>query len=283
MTARIVDLFRCMRIPVREGSVDRLDRKDLKDAPFDLVLRGYDKRQVDERLRFLGAELAAAEDALWISQARAATLEVEMNQVRSESGSADSSFGARVEKILLLAEEEASAVRGEAGAEAAALLGAARAEADEQRRQVAQELAARQAEAEKIRTEAAQQADQLCQAAAHEADEMRKVARGQAAQLVEQARAEADRLLASANESAQQRERASAQELHRLSRVRDQINAELYRAKNLLDGLFPAAAKGGPDGAAPGRGAGEFPAPVKGPGNAPKVAQDNQPSGPIRR
>ena len=44
--------------------MDRLDRKDLKDAAFDVVLRGYDKRQVDERLRFLGAELTAADSAL---------------------------------------------------------------------------------------------------------------------------------------------------------------------------------------------------------------------------
>ena len=44
--------------------MDRLDRKDLKDAAFDVALRGYDKRQVDERLRFLSAELAAADNAL---------------------------------------------------------------------------------------------------------------------------------------------------------------------------------------------------------------------------
>jgi hypothetical protein len=43
--------------------MDRFDRKDLTDTAFDIVLRGYDKRQVEERLRFLGAELMAAEDA----------------------------------------------------------------------------------------------------------------------------------------------------------------------------------------------------------------------------
>jgi len=41
-----------------------MDRVDRADAAFDIVLRGYDKRQVDERLRFLESELAAAGGSL---------------------------------------------------------------------------------------------------------------------------------------------------------------------------------------------------------------------------
>src|ERR1700712_3471346 len=63
--------------------MDRLDRKDLKDAAFDVVLRGYDKRQVDERLRFLGAELTAADSALRAVGERAALLEDALNEARS--------------------------------------------------------------------------------------------------------------------------------------------------------------------------------------------------------
>ncbi|MGH3911297.1 MAG: hypothetical protein ACRDRM_10765 [Pseudonocardiaceae bacterium] len=253
--------------------MDRLDRKDLKDAPFDVVLRGYDKRQVDERLRFLSGELAAAEHALRATQSRAASLENELSHVRSGSGGArtgatgpgpgeavaDNSFGARVEKILMMAEEEAREVRNQADAEAAALVERARSEADELGKRAAQETASRQAEAEKasaaaayesdqLRKTAAQEAEKLRRNAAQEAEEVRKVARAQAAQLVEQARVEADRLVGSATESAQHRERASAQELQRLSRLRDQVNAELYRAKNVLDSFFPAAS--GPPGPA---------------------------------
>lgn len=252
----------------REAAVDRLDRKDLKNAPFDVALRGYDKRQVDERIRFLAAELGAAEHALRATQARAAALENELYQVRSgpggvhpgpspggsgpaEAAAADASFGARVEKILKMADEEAREVRDQASADASALIEQARSEAEEHGKRAAQEAASRQAEAEKatasaayeadqLRKTAGQEADQLRRTAAKEAEDVRKVARAQAAQLVEQARVEADRLVGSATESAQHRERASAQELQRLSQLRDQVNAELYRAKNVLDNFFPA-------------------------------------------
>lgn len=244
--------------------MDRLDRNDLRNASFDVAMRGYDKRQVDERIRLLGGELAAAEHALRATQARAASLEAELKQLRSGAGGApgggaggraDSHFGARVEKILLTAEQEAREIRSQAGAEATALLEQARAESKELRTRAAKELATQQAEAEKISKAATQEADQLRHAAgqeaeqlrtvaAKEAEEVRKAARGQAGQLVEQARIEADRLVSSATESSGQRERACAQEMQRLSRLRDQVNAELYRAKNLLDGFFPAMAKG---------------------------------------
>ncbi|MGH3794723.1 MAG: hypothetical protein ACRDSP_07515 [Pseudonocardiaceae bacterium] len=249
--------------------MDRLDRTDLQDAAFDVALRGYDKRQVDERIRFLAAELGAAEHALRAAQARAAMLEDEVHQVRSGSNGTgptsgpggsglENSFGARVEKILMMAEEEAREIRGQASGEATAMVDQARAEAEEQHRRIGQEIAARQAEAEKVGTTAAQEAAQLRQSAAHEADklrqaaaqeadEVRKGARAQAAQLVEQARMEADRLVGSATESAQQRERSSGHELQRLSRLRDQVNAELYRAKSVLDGFFPTAPKGSGD------------------------------------
>lgn len=272
-----------------EVTVDRLDRRDVKDTAFDVVLRGYDKRQVDERLRFLGSELAAAEASLQAAHERAALLEDGVSQARARPGGdspVDSNFGARVEKILVLAEEEARQVRSQADAAAAALVENARAEAAEQRQQAEQEVAAWRAEAnrraaeqdgalqrrsaalqsacqeweqeseqirarvraeaEQIRKAVAQEVDELFTAARAEAGEVGNVARAEAAQLVAQARTEANRLIATANEAAQQRERASAHELHQLSRLREEINADLYRAKEVLDGLFgttkPAAA-----------------------------------------
>jgi cell division septum initiation protein DivIVA len=178
--------------------VERWDRKDLQDAPFDVALRGYDRRQVDERIRLLCAELDATEQALRAAQQRVVTLEDEVNQVRSGTGPGGRAFGARVEKILLTAEQEAREGRDQARAEAAALVEQAKAEADK----------------------------------------VRKTARGEAGRLVEQARIEAERLVAMATESAQQREQVSAQELQRLSGLQDQISVELHRAKSVLDGFF---------------------------------------------
>jgi cell division septum initiation protein DivIVA len=270
---------------VGEASVDRADRKSAKGTAFDVVLRGYDKRQVDERLRILGAELVVACNALRLAQERAAMLE-EVSRARSGADAQlDSNFGARVEKILLLAQEEAREVRRQADAAAAALVEQARAEAAVQRQQAEQQAAAwrvemnrgaaeqdsaaqrrstaldrarqeldraraeleresqrvraqAQAEIEQMRKAVAQEADELFKAATQEADEVCKAARAEAAQLLAQARAEANRLVTTATEQALQRERASAHELHQLSLLHNEINADLYRAKEVLDSLF---------------------------------------------
>jgi cell division septum initiation protein DivIVA len=269
--------------------MDRLDRRDLADAAFDVVLRGYDKRQVDERLRFLGSQLTAAENALRVATQRTAALQDELNEVRAATSESpgDSNFGARVEKILNLAQDEAREVRSQADAAAAAVVDQARTEAAEQRQRAEQEIATLQAEvnrrnveqdktlqrrsaeldsarleldrarqeaereSERVRAQALAEADHIRKAVGHEADELFKAARAdadqvchaaraEAEQLVAQARAEAERLVAAANDTAAQRERASAHELHQLSRLHEEINADLFRAKEVLDSLFGA-------------------------------------------
>ncbi|MFL6149510.1 MAG: hypothetical protein ACJ72I_18795 [Pseudonocardiaceae bacterium] len=248
--------------------MDRLDRKDLKDAAFDVVLRGYDKRQVDERLRFLGAELTAADSALRAVGERAALLEDALNEARSTPAGeppGDSNFGARVEKILKLAEDEAREVRSQADAAAVALVEQARAHAAEQdsalqrrwaefdsareeleqaRQEVNQECerlrAQARTETDQIRTAVTQEADQLFTAARADADEVSKMAHAEAEQLIAQANAQAQRLVAAATDAARQREQSSAHEVHQLSRLREEINSDLYRAKQVLDGLFGA-------------------------------------------
>ncbi|MDQ3885709.1 MAG: DivIVA domain-containing protein [Actinomycetota bacterium] len=107
-------------------------RTDPGGATFDIVLRGYDRRQVDERLRFLGAELAAAEQALGAAQERTAEVEDELARVRLEVGMREPAtpvFGDRVERILRLAAEEAEEVRNRAAEEATATVREARLEA----------------------------------------------------------------------------------------------------------------------------------------------------------
>ncbi|HEX5347081.1 MAG TPA: hypothetical protein VFW64_08275 [Pseudonocardiaceae bacterium] len=259
--------------------MDRLDRKDFKDAAFDVVLRGYDKRQVDERLRFLGAELTVADNALRAASERAALLEDALSETRSTPAGeplGDSNFGARVEKILKLAEDEAREVRSQADAAALALVEQARAHAAEQdsalqqrwseldsarqeleqarqevNRECEQLRAQARAEADQIRTAVTQQADQLFTAARADADEVGAAAHAEAEQLIAQAKAEAEQLVAQANAQAQRlvaaatdaaraREQSSAHEVHQLSRLREEINADLYRAKQVLDGLFGA-------------------------------------------
>lgn len=225
--------------------MDRLDRKDLTDAVFDVVLRGYDKRQVEERLRFLGAELISAENALRATVQRVTTLEDALSQAQSAPGgepAGDANFGARVEKILKLAEDEAREVRAQAEAAAEAMIEQARAQIAEQRQRVEQEItawrteanrqaaehdsafrqrsneldASRQevereservraqarAEAEQIRTALETHVEEIRAAAAAEADELLRVATADAEKVGKAARAEADQLVAQARAEA---------------------------------------------------------------------------------
>lgn len=107
----------------------------LGDQHFDIVLRGYDRAQVDERVRFLSDELATAEQALTAARERTAGLEEELSSVRSELDrrvpDPDVGFGDRVEKILRLAEEEAAEIRQRADGEASSIVERARAEAEQ--------------------------------------------------------------------------------------------------------------------------------------------------------
>lgn len=114
-----------------------MDRSESDGSAFDIVLRGYDRRQVDERLRRIGADLAAAQQTARVAQERAATTEKEMARLRAQGPQAaqppprdqSPSFGERVERILRLAEEEADEVRERATEEAGGTVQEARAEA----------------------------------------------------------------------------------------------------------------------------------------------------------
>jgi len=114
-------------------------------AAFDLVLRGYDRRQVDERLAQLQAHIATTEKALREEQRRCTELSGQLHGALSRlrqagGGGQQNSFGFRVEKILRLAEQEASELRSHAAAEAAALVKRARAEAERLRATSEREL-----------------------------------------------------------------------------------------------------------------------------------------------
>jgi DivIVA domain-containing protein len=266
--------------------MSRLNRKDITDTTFDVALRGYDKRQVDERFRHLAAELSAADNALAAANQRVAMLEDALSQARwapEGESAADANFGARVEKILKLAEDEAREVRAQAEAAAAALLEQTRAQITEERERAEQEIATwraeanreaaeqdnalrrrsseleaacqeaereservraqARAEAEQIRTAAGTNAEELVRTATADAEITTRAARAEADRLLAQARAEADHLIAAATENATQRERSSAHELHQLARLQEEINADLYRVKDVLDTLFgPGAA-----------------------------------------
>jgi cell division septum initiation protein DivIVA len=174
---------------------------------FDVTLRGYDRRQVDDRLAHLGAALAAADEALTQAQRRNSELNgqlrLALDRLRQagDAGARSNSFGFRVEKILRLAEEEARMAREKGAATAAVLVERARAEAQAIRDQ------ARRWRADAIR----------------EAEQIRK-----------RAHADADKRAAEVEAALARRSRTVEQELDRLVALRDQVRTELVNVRETV-------------------------------------------------
>ncbi len=84
---------------------------------FELVRRGYDRGQVDDRITKLVADRDSALARITALEKRIEELHLETQNAQAQVNDAEPSYaglGARVEKILRLAEEEAKDLREEA-------------------------------------------------------------------------------------------------------------------------------------------------------------------------
>jgi DivIVA domain-containing protein len=143
---------------------------------FDMVLRGYDRIEVDEYIEKLLQENAALRRELESApRAEAPVARDEQPTVQAvapvapQPGGqydidtpAEDSFGFRAEKLLRLAEREAAEMRTRATRDAEAVEATAR-------RRVEEQLRAAEREADQIRDQASQQATRLKKQAAQEA------------------------------------------------------------------------------------------------------------------
>jgi hypothetical protein len=124
---------------------------------FDLVLRGYDRRQVDDHVEHLTASLAELRTELAEVTEREAAAVRDAERARAELERGRPGFdalGERVAQILGLAEVEATQLRDDAQRDAARLR-------DDAQREVDAQLSGVRAEAERIREEAAREAAEL--------------------------------------------------------------------------------------------------------------------------
>jgi len=220
---------------------------------FDIVLRGYERRQVDEHLAALVNDRMSA-------QRRVVDLEQHLARLRQEyeaGGQNEPSYaslGARVEKMLRLAEEESRDVRAEAKAASEQIRSQAATDVEEIRRLGEEDAARRKSAAElncvQIMEEAHRESERIRAEASGEAEA--KVAGAE--RVIEEARAKAAQIateveakLAKRREQAE-RDMAARQEVadHRLAEIgqkADQIRMEAQkmrddaesRAKQLLD------------------------------------------------
>ena len=99
---------------------------------FDVVLRGYDRHQVDQHLARTAALVTDQSEALAAGGVRESALAAELAAVRAELDRGRPTFdslGERVGQMLALAETEAAAMRADAERDATALRQAAEREA----------------------------------------------------------------------------------------------------------------------------------------------------------
>jgi DivIVA domain-containing protein len=231
---------------------------------FDTVLRGYERRQVDEfvakasdDVARLKNDLADAKRKCRLATDHAEATERELRDVRAKSAhteprSVEDSFGYRAEKLLRIAEQEATEVRSHASRESAAIVEQARTEAEKHRHEVEQSLIARAAVLEQqaaqrnaeLQEREQQIADQLS-AAREQADQLHAAAARTADRLRQESEAAAEEAkLRAATDIQRQRDQA-AQEIARLDKVQADVRTELGRLNDVLSNELAAGSRSG--------------------------------------
>jgi chromosome segregation ATPase len=234
------------------------------DHSFDTVLRGYERRQVDDAVGRLRNEVAQLRDELAEAERRrrqanehAEATERELRDVRAKSAhseprSVEDSFGYRAEKLLRIAEQEAAEVRTHASRESSAIIEQARTEAEKHRHEVEQSLISRAAVLEQqaaqrnseLQEREQQIADQLT-AAREQADQLHAAAARTADRLRQESEAAAEEAkLRAATDLQRQRDQA-AQEIARLDKVQSDVRVELARLNDVLSNELAAGSRTG--------------------------------------
>jgi cell division septum initiation protein DivIVA len=227
---------------------------------FEQVLRGYDRAAVDAfvdrqdtALDGVRADLAEAERARDAATERADAAERENAGLRQAAAEpapmADTGFGSRAEKILRMAEREASEARARAAAESAALIDAARSSAEAHRHQVEEELIGRVSRAEQtaalLEAELVEREQQMARKLEADREEARRVhdAAVRAAEVLRgAAEAEAQEIRLKARAEVEGMRESARQDLARLSGLRSDVRTDLDRLVRVLETEARAAA-----------------------------------------
>jgi DivIVA domain-containing protein len=222
------------------------DLVPLSDDPppsgFDVVLRGYDRRQVDDYLDRVEVALTEAderhaEDAHRLAALEATAADLLERLVEPERRAAGlpepaSVAGDRISAMLRLAEEEAEAIRTAAREAADSATAARNAELDrreqdlrESTEQADQATLQAQQDAEAIRAAARRDVQEVEARAAEHAEAVRRQAEDDVRLLHEEGRQEAAAMTAEAR-----------RQVEDLSRQRDAIAAQLQNLRDTLSG-----------------------------------------------
>jgi cell division septum initiation protein DivIVA len=185
-------------------------------VPFDVALRGYDRDQVDTHLASIESEFSSAVAERDRLAERVKQLETRVEELHLADGGDESErsassltgFGARIERIMRTAEEEATAVREEVAAE----IERDRSDASKRVRTI-QQAAEKDAVAHRRKVE--QEASQLLDKARQEAARVRADADAQASATREEASGHLEAVRAKAAQAAADFETALAKRRHK--------------------------------------------------------------------
>lgn len=220
---------------------------------FDVVLRGYDRRQVDDYLDRVEVALQEADSRHAQDTARIAAVEEELAALQARLDDAErraagrpepvSRVGDRLAVMLRLAEEEAVAVRAEAATDAERTVTEARERAEQQTAERSAELDAREADLRR----SLEDADKATLQAQQDAESIREHAQRDAEQTLREAEEQARLTTATIDDEVRQIREAGQQEasamtaearrqVEELSRQRDAIAAQLQSLRDTLSG-----------------------------------------------
>ncbi|GII31242.1 coiled-coil domain-containing protein [Planotetraspora mira] len=177
----------------------------MSDDSFEVVMRGYSRRQVHDYMIRTRNQIRDLEERLARTIDQAEQSRIELADARrkvTESPQNPDELGERLSQILKLAHEEAAANKEASESEAARLRDHAAAEAERlvmmAREQAESIRAAAQEEAERRVADATGAAERLLSQAGSDAEETLGTARAEAEDTLRSARAEADRQLTTA-------------------------------------------------------------------------------------
>ncbi len=216
-------------------------------SPFETSRHGYDRDQVDVHMARHKAEIERLRGALAAAEHTAASMTASLAVAEQHTCPSEGGFGARAEKILRLAEAEATEVRTRASRDASELTERARADAEQYRHETEQTLIRRAAETDEANARSVAdlreqqeriaghldavriEADRITGSALRDADRIRHDGEQAADDARSRLRAELDRM-----------QEGPRTEIDRLARLHAETVQDLQRITDLLVAEVPA-------------------------------------------
>jgi cell division septum initiation protein DivIVA len=214
---------------------------NLLHEEFEMQMRGYSRRQVDDFVARRNAEIRELEQRLARTLDESEQLRRELSTVRQQalgSRPAHEEVSERIAQILKLADDEANAQRNKADDEIARL----RTDAQQETERVRTET---REQADRLLTAAQEQAERTISAARAEADKTRTAAHAETDRLTSETRKKADAALANAKAQAKKvldEATARATAIHdgaerRLNLLSTRHTETVRRLEDILDGV----------------------------------------------